>query len=331
MPSTTPLVTVCVITYNHAAYIQQALDSVLKQKTSFSWTILVADDCSTDGTDNILQRYKAEHPEKLQLILQNKNLGPAQNSIDLLSAPTTTYVAYLEGDDYWTDPNKLQKQVDFLENNPEYSFCFHNVDVVDSYNKSILNYGGQKSWYNQSFSRNELINGKFLFHSCSVVFRNQLALPDWFSKIPTGDKALQKLWGTKGKAYCFEDVMSSYRVHNNGISKTIDFFTNQKNKEKRILNELQMQHGILSEIKQWPEHQKQPVLDKIKWHTFQLKFVGKPMWERYKYLLINWHLFIKNYTSIFHKSRIYAFIKILAYLGDFPERVSKKLIHILYE
>jgi glycosyltransferase involved in cell wall biosynthesis len=102
-------------------YIRQAIDSVLMQKVNFSWELIIADDSSTDGTRNILQEYKTKYPDFITLILQEKNVGAYKNWIDLITYPQSKYIAYFEGDDYWTDPHKLQKQVDFMEANPDYA------------------------------------------------------------------------------------------------------------------------------------------------------------------------------------------------------------------
>ncbi len=125
-----PLLSVCLITYNHANYIKSAIDGVLKQKVNFDWELIIADDNSTDGTREIILEYKKQHPDFIRLILQEKNIGAAQNWLDLISAPHSKYIAYFEGDDYWIDKYKLQKQVDFLEANPEYAMVCTDYDVL---------------------------------------------------------------------------------------------------------------------------------------------------------------------------------------------------------
>ena len=122
---------VCFITYNHEPYLRQSLDAVLAQKTDFDFEIVVGEDCSTDNTRAILLEYKEKYPEKFNLLFREKNLGrPTLNVYQTSMECKGDYIAYLEGDDYWTDENKLQKQVDFLENNPEYMGCTHTCKVV---------------------------------------------------------------------------------------------------------------------------------------------------------------------------------------------------------
>ena len=109
-----PLLSVCLITYNHNKYIREAIESILMQKVNFTWELIIADDFSTDGTREIVLEYKEKYPDFIKLILQEKNVGATRNWIDLIIAPKSKYIAYFEGDDYWTNPYKLQKQRDFI-------------------------------------------------------------------------------------------------------------------------------------------------------------------------------------------------------------------------
>ncbi len=113
-----PLVSVCLITYNQAQYIKDAIEGVLAQKVTFPIELIIADDFSTDGTREIIIEYQKKYPELINLILQEKNVGPHQNWMDLIQSPVSEYIAYFEGDDYWIDDEKLQSQVDFLEAHP---------------------------------------------------------------------------------------------------------------------------------------------------------------------------------------------------------------------
>lgn len=118
-----PLLSVCLITYNHAGYIKQAIEGVLMQKASFSWELIIADDFSTDGTREIILDFKKRFPQLIRLILQEKNVGPDRNWSDLMKASKAKYIAYLEGDDYWVDSLKLQKQVDIFLEFPDTVIC----------------------------------------------------------------------------------------------------------------------------------------------------------------------------------------------------------------
>ena len=123
-------VSVHMITYNHERFIAQAIEGVLMQQTDFAVELVIGEDCSTDGTRAIVRRYGERYPERIRLLLQERNLGARANALATLNACRGQYIALCEGDDYWTDPTKLQKQVDFLESHPECSLCFHRVLVV---------------------------------------------------------------------------------------------------------------------------------------------------------------------------------------------------------
>ena len=123
-------VSVCIITYNHARFIGQALESALMQKTNFDYEIVIGEDCSTDNTGLICKKYAEMYPDKIRLLQNDKNLGVIENFKRTLYACKGEYVALLEGDDYWTDELKLQKQVDFLESNRDYAIVFHNAEIL---------------------------------------------------------------------------------------------------------------------------------------------------------------------------------------------------------
>ncbi|MFV8360221.1 glycosyltransferase [Flavobacterium sp. LS1P3] len=128
----TPLLSICLITYNHEKFIRQAIEGVLIQKVDFDWELIIADDCSTDRTKEIILEYKEKHPDFIKLILQEKNVGAAKNWMDLITTPKSKYIAYFEGDDYWSDPLKLQKQIDFLEQNEEYNIVWTKFNKINA-------------------------------------------------------------------------------------------------------------------------------------------------------------------------------------------------------
>ena len=131
-----PVVSICCITYNHALFLRKCLDGFLMQQTSFPIEILIHDDASTDGTDEIVREYAARFPGIVfpQFEEENQYSKPNHKYIDLYNYERARgkYIAYCEGDDYWTDPSKLQKQVDFMESHPEYSVCFHGFRSFDA-------------------------------------------------------------------------------------------------------------------------------------------------------------------------------------------------------
>ena len=132
-------VSVVVITYNQSNYIRKALDSILMQKVSFKYEILVGDDASTDGTQEILCEYAQKYPKLFKIVLRKENIGATQNIYELLCKANGIYLATLEGDDYWTDEKKLQIQYEFMQENSKYIGCTHKFDIVDKSGGVIKN------------------------------------------------------------------------------------------------------------------------------------------------------------------------------------------------
>jgi glycosyltransferase involved in cell wall biosynthesis len=127
-----PLLSVRIATYQHADFIRQCIDSVLSQETDFPFEIVIGEDFSTDGTREIVFGYADRYPEKIRVITADMNVGIKANGQRLRKACRGKYIALLEGDDHWCDPGKLQKQVDFLEANPDYALCYHDFTMLDA-------------------------------------------------------------------------------------------------------------------------------------------------------------------------------------------------------
>jgi glycosyltransferase involved in cell wall biosynthesis len=216
-----PLLSVCMITYNHAPYIRKAIEGVLMQQINFPWEFIIADDYSTDGTRDILIEYQQKFPSRIKLLLQDKNVGAARNWFDLLDAPIGKFIAYFEGDDYWTDPFKLQKQVDFLEQHPDYAISYHRV--LELKNGKLENETLNTSEKMETYTLDDL-SFRNIIYTPSVVFRNNLekGVLDFIAKMPVGDYPLHLYNATQGKIHYLPDTMAVYRVHSQSIwsSKT---------------------------------------------------------------------------------------------------------------
>lgn len=234
-----PLLSVCLITYNHAPYIRQAIEGVLMQKTTFEFDLIIADDCSTDGTREIVKGYREKFPTKIELILQERNVGPARNWMQLMQTPQARYIAYFEGDDYWTDSQKLQKQVDFLETNPEYTLIYHRVEVI-SKDQSQSSLGNQQIHRSYSFGFADSLQGKH-GASLSMVFCADVIrqIPvSTISRLAVGDWPLECLCTLLGKGFFLNEPMGVYRVHNQGVNSTLkksDFFESRLGLGKMLL------------------------------------------------------------------------------------------------
>ena len=211
-------VSVCMITYNHEKYIIQALESILTQKVNFDFEIIIGDDFSQDKTASIVHRFYSTYQKKIVPVLREKNSGMMNNFVDVLQKAKGKYIAILEGDDYWTDPNKLQKQVDFLEANEDFSICFHNADIVNSDNNFIGRFLEKSP--KETTSIEDLLTEKWYIPTASMVYRNTIkSIPKWFYKIKNGDYALQLLLTSNGeKIKYLKENMSAYRKHDTGIS-----------------------------------------------------------------------------------------------------------------
>lgn len=217
------LCSVLMITYNHEKYIAQAIDSVLMQKTNFDYEIVIGEDCSTDRTREIVLEYKAKHPGKIRLLLQEKNVGMMQNFIDTLKACTGKYIALLEGDDYWTDPYKLQKQVDILEAHPEYSLCFTDRRIIDLSGNVILIDRYNKKVYNTI----DVITYRFCAPTQTVLFRNFYNIQTFLKRhndFIYGDVLLTLFLSLLGDMYHLPDITANYRQTHTGVwtSKVVD-------------------------------------------------------------------------------------------------------------
>lgn len=209
-------VSIAMVTYNHEQYIAKALDSVLMQKTNFDYEIVIGEDCSTDGTRAIVIDYQHRYPDKFRLLLNETNLGMHKNADQTINACKGEYVAMLDGDDHWTAPYKLQKQVDFLESHPECSICFHDsIIVYEDGSKEPSHYRPSQ----KEFSTVEDILLDNFIPTASVMFRSGLIrrLPDWVNELKMGDWPMLILTAHHGKIGYIDEAMSVYLVHHAGV------------------------------------------------------------------------------------------------------------------
>lgn len=225
-------VSIASITYNHEKYILAALESWIKQETDFNFEIVIGEDASSDYTRNIIEKHMELYPDKIRLITSEKNVGIIPNFIRTIEACQGEHIAFCEGDDYWTDPYKLQKQVDFLEANPEYSLCFHNAMIKwenDIKNPQLFCSPNQK----ETSTIEDVINNWFI-PTASMMFRRECVtpLPVWIRGVYNGDWALQMILADKGKIKYLPDVMSVYRRSvgslSGGVGRNTHFVNNKK-------------------------------------------------------------------------------------------------------
>jgi glycosyltransferase involved in cell wall biosynthesis len=219
-------VSVCIFTYNQEKFIAQAIDGVLMQEVDFDYEIIVGEDDSTDNTRNIVKEYKKRYPDRIRLFLNDRKnviyVGGRPtgrwNLINSLEHAKGEYIALLDGDDYWTDPHKLQKQVDFLDSHPDFTICSHNVyRKYEDQDREMVEWPGSE--LKEIITLEDMLGGGYAVPTCSLIFRNNAlgGLPDWFSRVAAAHTVLQILCASKGKMRYFREVMGVYRIHPGGI------------------------------------------------------------------------------------------------------------------
>ena len=216
MSDNNPLVSIHCLVYNHEPYLRQCLDGFVMQKTNFPFEAIVHDDCSPDGSAAIIREYAEKYPDIIKPIYETENqYSKGDGSLDRIMreaiSPSSKYIAICEGDDYWTDPLKLQRQVDYMEVHPDYSMCFHTVEIKRD-GRIIGN--DRHSDVDRVYSTKKIIEaGGGFCATCSLLFRREYneELPEFRRIAPIGDYPLQILLALKGKIFYFTKEMGVYR------------------------------------------------------------------------------------------------------------------------
>lgn len=214
------VVSVSMLVYNHGRFLRQALDSVLMQRVNFRYQIVVGEDASVDNSREILLGYAERYPDRFRLILHDENVGMEENVNSKLPYLIGEFIAPLEGDDYWTDPNKLQKQVDFLRANQEFSAVSHQIETVDE-NGNKISDEFLNGLYRQGgeFSLSDLLQYRMPGQTASMVFRNYLLCFDeetmraYVASRVAGDRKQTLVNTLSGRIWCMPETMSAYRRH----------------------------------------------------------------------------------------------------------------------
>lgn len=238
-------VSVVILTFNQAAFIGKTIESALNQTTNFDYEILVGDDFSTDGARDIILDYQNRYPGKVKAVLHSKNLGQNGlfNTIETLKLADGQYIAPLDGDDYWTDVTKLQKQVDFMDSHPDYSACFHNALITfeDGSPSVEVNPPNQKT----KIEMEDLIGEDEIWFmaTSAVMFKNHLMYyPEWFLKSTSGDIPRYVILAKNGPIGYVPGVMSVYRKNKGGAS-----FKDHYRDVRFLRNRIMMYKGINEE------------------------------------------------------------------------------------
>ncbi|OBH79301.1 sugar transferase [Mycobacterium scrofulaceum] len=205
---------VVTITFNHEAFIRETLDGFVAQKTDFPVEVIVGDDASTDNTPAIISEYAERHPHLFRPILRSKNIGPYANLTDTLSASRGEYLALCDGDDYWTDPMKLSKQVAFLDRHPEKAVCFHPVRVIWEDGRPGSEF--PPPGWRRDLSVNALIKRNFI-QTNSVLYRRLPRYDDIPVDVMPMDWYLHVRHAARGGIGMLPETMSVYRRHPQGV------------------------------------------------------------------------------------------------------------------
>lgn len=234
-------ISVCMITYNQEKYIEEAINGVLMQDSDYEIELVISNDCSTDQTDNIIQSIINNHPRasRIKYFNHKNNLGMMQNFIFTIKHCDGDFVALCEGDDYWTDPNKIKKQIDFMLLNQELSFTFHRANIFYN-NKLTLSYKSNKFVDKSSIETKYFLRkGGARYCTASSVFSRNVFedIPDWLYDCHVADYPIIFLALEKGKVGYLDDVMCVYRQASIGSwsSENLKFKNRLKNFNKMVL------------------------------------------------------------------------------------------------
>ncbi len=247
--STQPKVSILVVCFNHAKFLRQCLDSVIAQKTNHPFEILIADDASTDGTQDIIKEYHARYPDLITtVLLHEKGYGDygKSNCISIEKEARGTYLNILEGDDYWIDENKLQLQIDLLDQHPETVLCFHNA-LITYDDGSLPSHEVNPIDQKDHLTAADLISETevWFMATTSVMYRNGILypFPDWFYKSKSGDIPRYILLTKRGDIRYLNRTMSVYRRHSAGVS-----YTDHKHDAGFLWNRIEMYENIDKEL-----------------------------------------------------------------------------------
>jgi glycosyltransferase involved in cell wall biosynthesis len=221
-----PMVSVLMLAYNHERYLAGALDSVLMQRTSFPFEIVIGEDASTDGSRAIVQSYASRFPGVIRPLFRASNLGTGRNYADTLAHCRGKYIAYLEGDDQWTFPEKLQRQVEFLEAHPDHSLCFHDVAIIDENGRETSPNFRPITATPGALDVPDILSRNPV-PTCSAMSRRSIlpSLPPEFEALSLGDWPTWLLLAARGKVAYHSETWAAYRVHSAAHWSTLDLGT----------------------------------------------------------------------------------------------------------
>ena len=288
-------VSVIMITYKHEQFIAKAIEGVLMQKCDFEVELIIADDCSPDKTEEKVFQIIKNHPKNswIKYTKHKTNKGMISNFNWALNQCKGKYIAMCEGADYWTDPLKLQKQVDFLEENSGFSGCFHNAALVDSNNEFLRLMHSKPNEMKSVYEFTDSIQGWFM-PTASILFKNNNEIMNVLKllckhNIISGDRLLIAAIASVGNIKYMPEVMSAYRKHPGGISSwgnTLKIF-----KSNIVLFKELKKHFA-------PKYKKELTKQIFAWHGYlALEYFSKSMYFKYCIELLKTLFYIRTFVD----------------------------------
>ncbi|MFB6466856.1 glycosyltransferase [Cytobacillus sp. Hz8] len=319
-----PLVSINCATYNHENFIRDAIEGFLMQKTNFDFEILIGEDCSTDNTRTIVEKYANQYPGKIRVITSEHNVGAIENFLRLHQNSRGKYIAICEGDDYWIDQFKLQKQVDYMESHPECTFCFHNGKVVDA-NKnqtrsSVIPWmkNNEEFYYKMDikYSAGELALLGYI-PTASYLYPKRILEnpPNWSFKSVVGDNVIKLIASSHGYAYYIDEKMCAYRFGVEGSATT-----NWEKENNTIEKKIEHYNGFINlynNFNDYSENKYKDEIDRVKMiFEFQI-FLVRGDWKIIRE---------KKYSEIFYEMSIEG--KIKTFMRCFFPNVYSKMSYL---
>ncbi len=295
---------IAILTHNHKDFIKQCLESILCQQTEFKFRILILDDCSNDGSSEIIKNIADKHSEDIDYYRNENNFGPHKSAIILSEKVTSKYFCFLDGDDYWCNENKIQTQIEFLESNPDYAGCFHDAKIVQANQSEDVHFlkRTQDQWktysqfnrYSSDFMPWALIE-RNIIPTASLIFRNT-DVGGFLKKYSASEFSLswalhlEIIKGSKFKY--FNEVWSVYNDHPAGISKKYDIVDFK-------LNNIKILESLLKD-KQWDYNMPEiyrTICDEYRLILKSKKELSKPLKE-YKRSLKQYQRYLKIVNKV---------------------------------
>lgn len=219
-------VAICMLTYNHENYIEQAIQGVLMQRCNFNYLLVIGDDASKDNTVSIAKKYALNHPGKISVFDHKENIGMMSNFIFVLEKCQAEFVAICEGDDYWTDPYKLQKQVDFLQSHPKYAIAAHNCYMYFEDTKESVPF--HQKQVKETLTIRDFIFGNYI-NTLSILYRKKFeTTPQWMLQSKLGDWPLILILTQQGPVHFDNTIQGVYRIHATGVHQNASNWNLQK-------------------------------------------------------------------------------------------------------